>query len=242
MAKLFIVAANLWPLAGVWFWNWDAFVVLMLYWAETVIVAGWTLARIATMPHPDAAPGQNPPGHTLINIGKTLFFALHSGIFIGVHLGFLLTLFAAEWASRIGGPLTFLHALFIETGAWVALVFAFLAGLIGFVTATPQPTVVTSLSLRFGFGLVPVRPAEAADSGEDRLGPVINALYTRIVVMQIGIIFGAWVAELFGSKAPLVIVIVLKTLIELGGWMPFQRAATDKGAASAEPEKRRKSK
>ena len=241
MAKFFILAANLLPLAGVWFWGWDAFLVLMVYWAETLIIAGWTLARIATMPDPDAPPGQNPAGHTVINLAKTVFFALHSGIFIGVHLGFLLMLFAGEWESRMDGPLVFLHALFIETGAWVALVFAFLAGLIGFVTATPQPTVVTSLSLRFGF--VPVPPTAAADSsGTDRLGPVIKSLYTRIIVMQFGIIFGAWVAELFGSMAPLVIVIVLKTLIELGGWTPFRLATNDQAGESAEPAPGQKSK
>ena len=63
---------------------------------------------------------------------------------------------------------------------------------------------------------------------------MISALYTRIVVMQFAIIFGAWVAELFGSMAPLVIVIVLKTLIELGGWTPFRLAADDKSAGVAE--------
>lgn len=240
MVSFFILAANLLPLAGVWFWGWDAFLVLMVYWAETVIVGGWTLARIATMPDPDAIPGQNPLGQTLINLAKTLFFALHSGIFIGVHLVFLLTLFAGEWASRMNGPLVFLHALFIETGAWVALVFAFLAGLIGFVTATPQPTIVTSLSLRFG--LTPLRPGVSANGGMDQLGPVIGALYTRIIVMQFGILLGAWVAELFGSVAPLVIVIVLKTLLELGGWTPFRHAAKDKSGGGAEPVPRQKPK
>ncbi len=233
MASFFILAANLLPLAGVWFWGWDAFLVLMVYWAETVIVAGWTLARIATMPDPDVTPGQRSPVQTVINLGKTMFFALHSGIFIAVHLVFLLTLFAGEWESRINGPLVFLHALFIETGAWVALVFAFLAGLIGFITATPQPTVVTSLSLRFG--LVPFPSPAPAVSGGDQLGPVIGALYTRIIVMQFGIIFGAWVSGLFGTIAPLVIVIALKTLIELGGWAPFRLAANDKAGSGKEP-------
>lgn len=59
MATLFVLAANLLPLAGVWFWGWDAFVVLMVYWAETVIVAGWTLARIATLPGPAEEKGPN---------------------------------------------------------------------------------------------------------------------------------------------------------------------------------------
>ncbi len=223
MANLFFLAANLLPLAGVWFWGWDAFVVLMVYWAETVIVAGWTLARIATMPDPAGNDGR---ARILINLGKTAFFALHAGIFIGVHLIFLLTLFSGEWEQHMEGPLYFLHALFIGTGAWVALVFAFIAGLIGFVTATPQPTVVTWLLNRAGQPRASVT-ARTLDPATDHLKPVITGLYTRIIVMQFGIIFGAWVAETLGSRGPLMIVIVLKTLIELRIWTPW--AQTDPG-------------
>ena len=49
-ANLILLAANLFPLVGVIFWGWDAFVLLMLYWLETAVIAFWTVARIATMP------------------------------------------------------------------------------------------------------------------------------------------------------------------------------------------------
>ncbi len=222
MATLLVFVANLLPLAGVWFWGWDAFVVLMLYWAETMIVAGWTLARIATMP-PELlgtikVNGKERPGS---NASMALFFAFHAGMFIGVHLIFLLVLFSGDWASRMTRPLTFLHALFIESGAWAPLLLAFIAGFIGFVTATPQPSVVT----RFMHRLYPGRPAFVAhglDPKQDHIGPLVGGLYARIVVMQIGIILGAWFSQSFGNKAPLLIVIVLKSLIELRGWTPWK--------------------
>jgi hypothetical protein len=221
MANLLIFAANMLPLAGVWFWGWDAFVVLIIYWAETVIVAGWTLARIATMP-PELlgtikVNGQERPGSSLSMAG---FFALHAGLFIGVHLIFLLALFSGEWASRMTRPLSFLYALFVESGAWAALALSFVAGLIGFVTATPQPAVVTRLLRRF----YPERQASVPhdlDPTKDHIGPLVGSLYARIFVMQIGIIFGAWFAQSFGNRAPLIIVIVLKSLIELRGWSPW---------------------
>lgn len=231
MATLFVLAANLLPLAGVWFWGWDAFLVLMIYWAETVIVAGWTLARLATMPGP---PEQRGPSRFFINAGQTAFFALHAGIFIAVHLFFLLVLFSAEWTGRARGPIGFLNALFIETGAWVALLFAFVAGLIGFVTATPRPTVVTALLRRVD--LAPTLPQATATDNADQLTPIITALYTRIIVMQIAIIFGAWVSEQFGNRGPLAIVIVLKTVIELGIWRPLTSGGS-KPTASANPDK-----
>lgn len=222
MGRLLIFAANLLPLAGVWLWGWDAFQVLMLYWAETVILAGWTLARIATLPADLLGTlkvnGQERRG---TNLTMTLFFAFHAGMFITVHLIFLLVLFSGDWSDRMTRPLSFLYALFIESGAWAPLIFAFLGGLIGFVTATPQPALVTRLMHR----LDPRRPAFVAhglDPKQDHVGPLVGGLYARIIVMQFGIIFGAWLAQRYGNKAPLMIVIVLKSLIELRDWAPWQ--------------------
>jgi hypothetical protein len=42
--------ANLIPLYGVLYWQWDAFQLLMLYWTETVIIAFWTIVGIARLP------------------------------------------------------------------------------------------------------------------------------------------------------------------------------------------------
>jgi hypothetical protein len=45
--------------------------------------------------------------------------------------------------------------------------------------------------------------------------PIVAALYTRIFIMQIAIILGALLSDFTGSLAPLVIVIVLKTVVDL---------------------------
>jgi hypothetical protein len=226
MASLIVFVANLLPLAGVWYWGWDAFQVLMLYWAETVIVAGWTLARIATMPAALLGKievnGKSRPG---TNLSMTLFFAVHAGMFIIVHLVFLLALFSGDWAGRLAQPLSFLHALFISSGAWVPLALAFIAGFIGFVTANPQPTVVTRLLHRID--AQPAFVAQGLDPKKDHIGPLVGALYARIIVMQFGIIFGAWFSQSYGNKAPLMIVIVLKSLIELRGWTPWKVSLND---------------
>ena len=42
VAVLF-AAYNLVPLYGIKHWNWDAFQLLILYWTETLILAGWTM-------------------------------------------------------------------------------------------------------------------------------------------------------------------------------------------------------
>jgi len=222
MTKLLVLAANLLPLAGVWFWGWDAFQVLMLYWAETVIVAFWSLASVATYPDPKGTSS----GRIFTNPGKTAFFTLHAGIFISVHLLFLVVIFGGPWKGRTGQPPAFIDALFIESGAWVALAFAFVAGFIGFVTATPTPTVAVPLLRRFG--LTPSTPDETLPAEPESVPPIVLGLYTRIAVMQVGIIFGAWFAQSLGSRAPLVIVIVLKSLIEFRGWTVWKATADGK--------------
>lgn len=49
-STLLALAGNLVPLVGVLSWSWDPFQLLMLYWMETVVLAGWTMARIAVLP------------------------------------------------------------------------------------------------------------------------------------------------------------------------------------------------
>ncbi len=210
------LAANLLPLIGVWSWGWDPFQVLILYWAETVITGGWALARIATLPPQYLGTitinGREQPG---TNRTMTRFFAANAGAFVFAHLFFLCAIFFRDWPSDIRGPLSFVTHYFGDAGVWAVLILAFMAGFAAFVTATPRPVILEDVyrkwdSQRF----VPAQP----DPGDvrDLTGGIIADLYKRILVMQVAIIAGAWFAQSYGTKAPLLIVIVLKTLIDLG--------------------------
>jgi hypothetical protein len=46
-------SANLIPLYGILYWQWDSFQLLMLYWMETVIIAFWTILGVARLPSTD---------------------------------------------------------------------------------------------------------------------------------------------------------------------------------------------
>lgn len=209
VSALIALAGNLVPLGGVLYWSWDPFQLLMLYWMETVILAGWTMARIGVLPAAELGTitvnGRERPGTARVMVG---FFSLHAGMFIAVHFLFLWLLFSGEWTGRVRGPVTFVRQLVIESGAWIPLVFALVAGLISYLVERQR-------SMAF----VPPPGGKA----QDRVGSVVGALYMRIFAMQFAIIAGAWFANEFGSKAPLVIVIVLKTLFDLrlGGSLPF---------------------
>ena len=209
ISRLIALAGNLVPLAGVLYWGWDPFQLLILYWLETVILAGWTMACIGVMPQAELGSmtingRERPASHRLL-VG---FFSLHAGMFIAVHFLFLWLLFSGNWTERVRGPVSFVRELVLASGAWIPLAFALVAGLIAFLVERRR-------SLAF---VVP-----QGGKAQDRVGSVVGALYMRIFAMQFAIIAGAWFAKEYGSTAPLLIVIVLKTLFDLrlGGKLPF---------------------
>lgn len=193
----FIVAANLLPLAGVIWWGWDAFILLLLYWCETVVIAFWTMVRILVGP---AALGKSAgfaagaPGR----IAMALFLSIHSGIFITVHFVFLWFLFAGPWRAIVQGPASFVRDLILGTDLWFPLAVLFLVH--GYFAIGP---------------LVRARLGLTGDDAAESAAPV-GGLYVRIFVMQFTIIVGGWFAMMAGNTfGPLALLILLKTLAEV---------------------------
>lgn len=207
-ARLSLVAANLMPLAGVLFWGWDAFLLLILYWMETVVIAFWTLVRMARPDEPDL-PGRASVLGVARRIAWPVFRALllsvNVSVFIAAHLAFLWVLFSGPWGERTGGLEPFLrHALFRE-GLWLPLLIMFLArGAFFFVP------ILTRLLPR----LCRIVGLDADQESEPRAETLLAGLYARIAVMQITIIIGGWFAMLIGSFAPLVLLILFKTVAD----------------------------
>src|ERR1700738_2592364 len=81
-STLILVAANLLPLVGVAFWHWDAFLVLMLYWMDTAIIAFWTMARIAMTPRQRLDDLRISSGEKSVNSPWAIvaFFVVHAGL------------------------------------------------------------------------------------------------------------------------------------------------------------------
>ena len=51
-STILVLMSDLVALAGVLWWGWDAFVLLMFYRMETAVIAFWALARILTQKTP----------------------------------------------------------------------------------------------------------------------------------------------------------------------------------------------
>jgi hypothetical protein len=88
-----LVAANLLPLYGVLFWNWEVFPLLALFWMENVIIGVLNAARMLAVDPRDAPLW----GAKLFMVP---FFCVHYGLFTAVHGVFVFSMFGNH---RMGG-------------------------------------------------------------------------------------------------------------------------------------------
>jgi hypothetical protein len=212
LAALLFAAFNLIPLYGIYAWGWDAFELLPLYWGETAVLFACTLIHIACIPPVRLGTmivnGKTLPATRLMAVG---FFALHGGIFVAVHLLFLCLLFSGNAFRQIHGIWDFVFVFFIASGAWLALALVAFAALIDVLTGAYHPAFVDAFAVKLHVALARSPEQQPGDA----IGSVVGGLYLRIFIMQAAIIFGGMAAQRFGSMAPLVIVIALKTLIDI---------------------------
>ena len=206
-----LILSNLVPLAGILFWGWDTFVLLCLYWLETAVIGFWTILRVATMSRdPGSVAGRSIAG-TLALAG---FFTVHAGLFMTVHMLFIYTLFAGPWAGRIDDARDFIRLIVIGKDLWIPLVALFVGQGAIFINDAVN---------RFVFAKQPLTSVDT--------GVIMGGFYKRIVIMHLAIMGGAFIAQMIGSIAPLIVLVLLKTAIEIR----FQMKARSKDAAAPVP-------
>lgn len=87
LSLILLVAANLLPVAGVLFLDWSVFEILLLFWAENLIIGLYNVARMVTV---WVHTGRRSIG------GLIPFFFVHYGIFTVAHVMILLDLFGPD--------------------------------------------------------------------------------------------------------------------------------------------------
>lgn len=107
-----ILAGNLIPVFGVAFLGWDAAQILLLFWAENIVVGLLTLPRIL------AAKGDRS-GQEGSPAANGCFFVVHYGVFCIGHLVFALSL-AGDFA-RTDGQGDVWTRTFGDGGFWLAV-------------------------------------------------------------------------------------------------------------------------
>ena len=200
---LALLAANAVPLAGVLFLGWDAFVIVLFYWAENLAVGFYNVLKMAFV----------KVSHPIEHLGKLFmipFFIVHYGGFMAVHGFFILAIFSE---GEQGPPM-------ISGKSWPC-VFVFvqlLINVVGHIISTIPPTVrlgILSLFASHGVSFV-YNYLIKGEYAHVTLKKLMNQPYSRIVVMHITILGGGFGAMILGSPlALLLVLIVLKTAIDI---------------------------
>ena len=87
LTSAILVIGNLIPLAGVLFFGWSVYEIVLLFWAENLVVGGYAIARMVTLFR------RNGDKRNLLLIP---FFCFHFGMFTMVHLVFVISMFRPE--------------------------------------------------------------------------------------------------------------------------------------------------
>lgn len=194
LPTLVLVLSNLFPLYAVLHGQWDAGLLIVLYWAENLIIGFYSLLKILL--------AQGTLGALIGNLFMGFFFCLHYGGFVGVHGMFLIEFVPLSEDKLEMSNLTWPgHLVFLEM---LMRVVKYL-----FAHMTPMMELAflvlfISHGISFVFNYLLRQEFRYTTARNMMASP-----YGRIVVMHITLIVGGAFAAGMGSPIPLLVVIVL---------------------------------
>jgi hypothetical protein len=199
---LALLAANAVPLFGVLFLKWDAFYVVLLYWAENLVIGFYNVLKMAFVK-------VNHPAEHLGKLFMIPFFMVHYGGFTAVHGFFILAIFSKD---QQGPPM--------GNESWPCF-FVFLQllfNVIKHIMLTIPPTVrlaVLSLFASHGISFI-YNYLIKGEYTRTNLQKLMGQPYARVVIMHITILGGAFLTMALGSPVALLLILVgLKTIIDI---------------------------
>jgi hypothetical protein len=182
------ILANALPLIGVLLVGWDIYTLLVYYWCETLVVGFWTVLTIALHRDTNTEGPWRPGYRSKGGAAPALTVTLHAGFFMAGHLFLMNGLYGDEWPGHLDSVQVFVATFLIGQNLWPMLGAAFLQrGLVFW-----------------------------GDYRANSVTPATVALYLRVVVMQLVIIFGSLGVLLAGSGLlGLMLLVAMKTMLDL---------------------------
>ena len=210
-ANVALIFANLVPILGVLFFHWNSFSVLMIYWFESAVIGVFNIARLVSSGAVDKEGLFSILG-LAAGLFLAAFFAVHYGMFLFVHMIFLLVGGSISGALPIemGDPFRMIPAYFKSQGhvAWDIL-------------SDPWTFFVSPL---FGVSLILI--STAVHFYSDYIRPKAYRIlspqdcmmepYPRIVIMHLAIIFGfIFTAVLKWPAGIMAVFVLVKTVSDV---------------------------
>ncbi|MGB5261414.1 MAG: DUF6498-containing protein [Gammaproteobacteria bacterium] len=197
LPQLALLFANLIPLYGVLFMDWDIGAIIVLYWAENLVIGFYTILKMLVIGGWSA-------------IGLILFFCVHYGAFSAAHG--LLVLKLTEYAG--------ISAMPAATTSWpgpLVLVEKLYNLLSSILSAAPEEILWVLLAMLLSHGVSFL--LLFIGQGEYRattVAKVMQAPYRRVVILHVTVIIGAFfVVELDSQMGLLLALVAFKTGMDI---------------------------
>lgn len=213
-----LVLANLLPLFGVLYLDWDVGSLVVLYWAENLIVGGFTVLRMLVAGRSRA-------------LFPVLFFCLHYGIFCAIHGQFVLLLTGfAQAPPEPPSGLPFPFGGFVDLARQI-------------LQAAPPDFLRACLALLISHGasflLLFIGRQEYRNATANQL---MAAPYKRVALLHIAIITGGFLVQRMGSPLGLLLSlvalkIVMDSYLHRRSHAAAQRNAGRRDASGAAPDR-----
>ena len=223
-----LLASNAIPLVGVLFLDWNLWTVMALFWVENGIIGFWNVPRILLARKPSVF--ELVISGVLGGVARALqavFFVIHYGLFWAVHGVFVLVALPSIVGARSGVPLVpeFPADPGGLSGDFPSGIPFFGFGDPGSIAGIVWSAVgigALGLFLSHGFAFAEwVRERRYLETSPSEQA---TAPYGRLVVLHVTIIVGAFAIGLLGTPfAALVLLVVLKSALDLGLAFRFQR-------------------
>lgn len=197
ISSISLVISNLIPLFGVLFWGWSIYNIMILFWAESAIIGFYNIKKMQKIGGIKSEP-------------FILFFLLHYGLFMAVHLNFINGIFGEQsFFSLIGsGNMNFGGRGYAETED--------IDSKVADSITTIFPALV-SLLISHGISYYKnfIGKKEYLDASNNIEKQMMNP-YGRIVIMQLTLIIGGFFVMIFKFKSvAIALLVILKTIADL---------------------------
>lgn len=211
-----LLVANALPLVGVFFFGWDAGMVIVAYWFENLVIGFYAIGRIILASQVNSV--RKPPSAWdvrsmhLTKIFLVPFFLLHFGGFCAVHGSFILGM-----TGSISDEKDRILADIMSEGGLTMLPRALHILLSDLFSAAPSGLIILVLGLLISHGVSFVSNyILRGEFRETTVDAQMFAPYGRIVVIHVAIIAAGFFIIRSGSPLPLVLTLVAgKTILDL---------------------------
>jgi len=188
VSVIVLILTNLVSVFGVIFMDWDAFLVVFLFWTENVIIGFFNILKMAVAP-PDAT-GKWGPKYKIIP-----FFCVHYGMFTLVHGFIVFAIFGSVFENDdlFAGISATYHSLINPAFGWAVLALA------------------VSHTISFFVNYI-----GKGEFKKTSLGQLMVQPYARVIILHITVLIGGFLVMLLGSPVVgLILLIALKTYVDI---------------------------